>query len=63
MTALDEFHPVTEVIVDDRSRVSVSKAGGTKGDRYAVLANDDGVILLTPVASIPKRELAVWENE
>jgi hypothetical protein len=31
--------------------------------RYAVSINDEGAILLTPVASIPKRELLVWEND
>lgn len=31
--------------------------------RYAVAVNDDGEILLTPLASIPRRELIVWENQ
>jgi hypothetical protein len=64
MTILDEgFRPVTEVTADERARISVGKAGVRKDDRYAVSVNDEGVILLVPVASIPKRELLVWEND
>lgn len=62
MTALDDFRPVAEVTADERARVAVGKAGAHKGDRYAVSVNADGAILLTPLASIPKRELLVWEN-
>lgn len=53
---------MAEVVADSRARVSVSKAGVQDGDRFAVAANSEGQILLTPVASIPKRELLVWEN-
>ncbi|MDA3644936.1 hypothetical protein LZ318_03860 [Saccharopolyspora indica] len=62
MTALDDFRPVAEVTADERARVAVGKAGAHKDDRYAVSVNADGAILLTPLASIPKRELLVWEN-
>ena len=30
---------------------------------YAVSVSDEGSILLTPLVTIPKRELLVWENE
>lgn len=63
MTALDGFRPVAEVVADDRARITVAKAGAHKDDRYGVSVNDDGAILLTPLASIPRRELLVWENE
>jgi len=45
---------------------------GAGGDRirqgrcaqgFALSLNDEGAILLTPLASIPRRELLVWENE
>lgn len=63
MTTLEGFRPVAEVTADERARVSVSKAGAHKDDRFAVSVNDEGAILLVPLASIPKRELLVWENE
>ncbi|WP_328605781.1 hypothetical protein OG943_38220 [Amycolatopsis sp. NBC_00345] len=63
MTALEDFRPVAEVTADDRARVPVGKAGAHKNDRYAVSMNSEGAILLTPLASIPKRELLVWEND
>ena len=63
MTTLEGFRPVTEVTADERARVAISKAGAHKHDRYAVSVNAEGAILLTPLASIPKRELLVWEND
>ena len=63
MTILEGFHPVAEVTADERARVAVGKAGVRKNDRYAVSTNVDGVILLVPLASIPRRELLVWEND
>ena len=63
MTTLDDFRPVTEVTADERARVAIGKAGARKNDRYAVSTNAEGAILLTPLASIPKRELLVWEND
>lgn len=62
MTMFDGFHPVTEVAADERARVAVGKAGAHARDRYAVSTNADGAILLTPLASIPRRELLVWED-
>ncbi len=63
MTILEGFQPVTEVTADERARVAVGKAGAHARDRYAVSMNPEGAILLTPLASIPKRELLVWEND
>lgn len=63
MTALEGFEPVAEVTADERARVAVGRAGAHKDDRYAVSVNADGSILLTPLASIPKRELLVREND
>lgn len=56
------FEALGEVVADERSRIAFGKAGVRKDDRYAIAVNDDGEILLTPLASIPKRELIVWEN-
>jgi len=56
------FHPVAEASVDSRKRLSIGKAGAEKDARYLMSVNDDGEILLTPVASIPTRELIIWKN-
>lgn len=63
MSTVVGFQPVGEVVADERGRVTVARAGGTKNDRYAIAVNRDGDILLTPLASIPRRELIVWEDE
>ena len=56
------FDVITETEVDSRGRVSLGRAGAEPGRRYRVARNIDGVLLLTPVVSIPERELIVWEN-
>jgi hypothetical protein len=63
MNASNGFTPIGELTADDRSRIAFGKAGVRRDDRYAVAINDQGEILLTPLVSIPKRELIVWENE
>lgn len=63
MTTLEGFEPIAEVAADERGRVAIGKAGAHKDDRYAVAKHADGSILLTPLASIPKRELLVWQND
>lgn len=63
MGAQSGFQPIGEVIADDRARIAFGKAGVRRDDRYAVAVNDDGEILLTPLATIPRRELIVWENQ
>jgi hypothetical protein len=62
-TTLPGFRPMTEVTADERARIAVGKAGVHSNDRYLVSKSDSGEILLTPVASIPKREMLVWEND
>jgi len=59
----DAFHAAGEAVADDRGRLPMAKSGVRKDDRYAVSVNDDGQILLTPLVSIPRRELLVWENQ
>jgi hypothetical protein len=60
---VEGFTPVGEVVADERSRISFGKAGVRHDDKYAVAISGDGEILLTPVVSIPRRELLVWEDE
>ncbi|HEX3732175.1 MAG TPA: hypothetical protein VHU91_04535 [Mycobacteriales bacterium] len=61
-TVFGEFETVAEAEADPRGRVSLGRAGARPGRRYRVATNDDGVLLLTPVVSIPERELGVWED-
>src|SRR6478672_2720953 len=63
MDAQSGFQPVGEVVADERSRIAFGKAGVRRDDRYAVAVNDDGEILLTPLTTIARRELLIWENE
>lgn len=62
-TTNTNFEPLGEVVADDRARIAFGKAGVRRDDRYAIAVNGDGEILLTPLATIPKRELIVWEDE
>lgn len=57
------FEPVTEVTADDRARIAFGRLGVHRDDRFLVSRTESGEILLTPLASIPKRELLVWEND
>lgn len=57
------FRPVAEVTADDRARIPFARAGVRRNDRFAMSVNEEGAILLTPVVSIPRRELLVWEND
>lgn len=58
-----DFKNVGEAVADERGRLPMGKSGVHKDDRYAVAVNDDGQILLTPLVSIPRRELIVWEDQ
>lgn len=58
----EEFETVAETEVDSRGRVSLGRAGAKPGRRYRVEADPDGVLLLTPVVSIPEREMQVWTD-
>ncbi len=42
---------------------SVRPARGSRNDSFLVSIRPTGEILLTPLASIPKRELLIWEDE
>ncbi len=59
---MKQFRPVTETTVDARKRVSLGKAGVEEDTRYSVSISDDGDILLTPLATIPARELLIWKR-
>lgn len=59
----EKFTPMGEVVADERARIAFGKAGVRRDDKYAVAVSGDGEILLTPLVSIPKRELLVWEDE
>ncbi|MPZ27276.1 MAG: hypothetical protein GEV12_12920 [Micromonosporaceae bacterium] len=53
---------VGESEADARGRVALGRAGARPGRRYQVRSDDDGVIVLVPVVSIPEREMLVWED-
>ncbi|HUY09439.1 MAG TPA: hypothetical protein VMW80_08320 [Candidatus Dormibacteraeota bacterium] len=62
MTLMPGFEPRGEVAADDRARVAFGRAGVRGRDRFLVSVSSRGEILLTPVASIPKQELLIWER-
>jgi hypothetical protein len=53
---------VSETVVDSRRRVSLGKAGVAEDTRYSVSVADDGEIRLSPMVSIPARELLIWQR-
>jgi hypothetical protein len=63
MSSMPGFEPVTEVAADGRARVAFGRVGVRQHDRFLVSKHPGGEIMLTPLASIPKQELLVWENE
>lgn len=63
MSAPAGFEPVAEVTADERARIAFGRAGVRRNDRFLVSTRPTGEILLTPLASIPKRELLVWEDD
>lgn len=62
MHTLEEFTPLGEATADERSRIAFGKAGVHGNERFSVAVNKHGEILLTPLASIPKREAWLWQN-
>ncbi|MHB1577229.1 MAG: hypothetical protein ACYCX9_12080 [Candidatus Dormibacteria bacterium] len=62
MTLVPGFEPRGEVTADDRARVAFGRAGVHGRDRFLVSVSPRGEIMLTPVASIPKQELLIWER-
>lgn len=63
MSAAAGFEPVAEVTADERARIAIGRAGVHHDDRFLVSRRATGEILLTPLASIPKRELLVWQDK
>lgn len=63
MTMEAGFEPVTEVTADDRARISFGRIGVHRDDRFLVSRNASGEILLTPMASVPRRELLIWQDD
>jgi hypothetical protein len=63
VSAAAGFEPVSEVSADDRARIPFGRIGVHRNERFLVSRNASGEILLTPLASIPRRELLVWENK
>ncbi|MGI9004323.1 MAG: hypothetical protein ACR2GH_22175 [Pseudonocardia sp.] len=63
MSAAAGFEPLAEVSADDRGRIAFGRAGVHGNDRFLVSTRPTGEILLTPLVSIPRRELLVWEDE
>ena len=57
------FDPVAEVAADDGARIAFGRAGVRRNDRFLISTRSTGEIPLTPLASIPKRELLVWEDD
>ena len=63
MSAAAGFEPVSEVSADGRARIPFGRVGVQRNERFLVSRNASGEILLTPLASIPRRELIIWENQ
>jgi hypothetical protein len=68
MNALAEaeagFERVAEVEADERARIALGRAGVRRKDRYLVFKNKaTGEIRMIPMASIPAREMIIWEND
>lgn len=59
---VSRFDVVGESEADARGRVALGRAGARPGRRYQIRSDEDGVIVLTPVVSIPEREMLAWEN-
>lgn len=55
-----QFDPVTQA--DGESRVALGVAGTAPGQLYRIERHPDGVIILTPLASVPAREVGVWRD-
>jgi hypothetical protein len=66
----DRFKAVGEVAVDDRNRISLTKAlelmkglfHDAEGLRFLVQVNEAGQLLLSPVVSVPLYEAWLYKN-
>ena len=62
MTLMSGFEPRGEVAADDRARIAFGRAGVRGRERFLISVSPRGEIMLTPVASIPRQELLIWER-
>lgn len=51
-----------QVSADDRSRLALGKSGVSAYENFFVTVFETGHILLTPVVSIPRNELPLWND-
>lgn len=51
-----------QVSADDRSRLALGKSGVGAYENFFVTVFESGQILLTPVVSIPKNEVPLWND-
>lgn len=51
-----------QVSADDRSRLALGKSGVGAYENFFVTVFETGHIVLTPVVSIPKNELPLWND-
>ncbi|GAA3356988.1 hypothetical protein [Saccharopolyspora gregorii] len=59
-----DFERIAEVEADERSRIALGRAGVRRKDRYLVFKNEGtGEIRMIPMASVPAREMIIWEND
>jgi hypothetical protein len=66
----DRFEVVGEVTVDDRNRISLTKAlesikglfQNAEGLRFVIQVNEVGQLLLSPVISVPLHEAWLYKN-
>lgn len=50
------------VAADDRSRLALGKSGVSAYENFFVTVFETGHIVLTPVVTIPKNELPLWND-
>ncbi len=61
---LEGFEEVTEVRADSKHRVALGKIEVIqKISHYKVYRNDDGLIILEPLVTIPAREAWLYKNK
>lgn len=64
MSTTAPIEPSYEVEVDTRNRISLARVNkDCRHSRYRVVMNDLHEITLIPLASVPVRELWLWQNK
>jgi hypothetical protein len=61
-TELTQGRKPRQVSADDRSRLALGKSGVGAYENFFVTVFETGQILLTPVVSIPKNEVPLWND-